>query len=86
MGGDPGVNPKGLTLPRPWAGYVFVALSFSGLTQEIMLILLPPPAGIAHIVAMLLQEYRAIYDPPSLPPDPPCVCHTPYNTGSCNIV
>jgi len=34
-------------------------------------------------VAIPLHGYWAIYDPP---PDPRCVCHTPYNIGNGNIV
>jgi len=41
------------------------------------------PACIAHTAAILLHGYWAMYDPP---PDPPCVCHTPYNIGNGNIV
>jgi len=38
---------------------------------------------IAHTIVILLHDQCAVYDPP---PDPPCVCHTPYNIGNVNIV
>jgi len=42
----------------------------------------PPPTYIAHTVAIRLQSYCAIFDPP---PSPPFVCHTPYNIVHGNM-
>jgi len=49
--------------------------------HESIIFLLPPPTCIAHTVAMLLQYYCAIFDPP---PTPRFLCHTPYNSVHSN--
>jgi len=49
--------------------------------DESLILVLPPPTGIAHNSAIQLHVYCATYDPPR-PPLAYAVCHTLYNIGN----
>ena len=71
---------------------------FFGFCKNQSSIFIPPPICSTHTTAILLRDLCAIYDlPPTLPlyaihhtilppPDPPVICHTPYNIGNDNVV
>ena len=69
-------------LPQPIGLYKMFDC-FGAFVHESIILLLLSPTCIAHTIAMLLRDYCVIYDSP---PDPPFVCHTPYNIGNGNIV
>jgi len=77
------VNPGVMGLSLGLYKIVFHLFLF---VQESIIPLSTPPISIAHTTAilLLLRDRCAIYDPP--PPDPPFICHTPYNIGNDNIV
>jgi len=64
-------------------GIYKIFFHFVAFVHESILLVLPSSTCTAHSIAVLLHGYCAKYDPP---PDPPFVCHTPYNIGECNIL
>jgi len=56
---------------------------FEVFVHESIILSLPPPTCIARTIAIRLHVHCALH---AAPPDPPFVCHTPYNIGDCNIL
>ena len=52
------------------------AFHFEVFLHESMILFITPPPLALSTIAIRLQYYCVMYDPP---PDPPFVCHTPYN-------
>jgi len=64
-------------------GLYKIFFHFEAFVHESIILYSPLPTCIAHTIEILLYGYCAKY---YLPPNPPCVCHTPYNVGDCNIL
>jgi len=67
-------------LARLQLGLYKILLYFKAFVHETIILLLLPPTCTARTNAVLVNVYCSIYD---APPDPPFVCHTPYNIISC---
>ena len=58
-------------------------VSLEAFVQESIILLFPTPTCVAHTIAVLLQDYCAIYNAPRPPFSVP---HTIYNIGNSKIV